>query len=91
MSRPAAGFGYGMVLPVIPFYIEKLGASGRELGWLMSTYSLMQLICAPVWGIISDRFGRKPVLTLGVLGYAITLLMLCLRMHLTYTGPLRIY
>jgi len=36
--------GYGMVLPVMPFYIERLGAGGRELGWLMSAYSLMQLI-----------------------------------------------
>src|SRR5512134_2339745 len=67
--------GYGMVLPVMPFYIEKLGAGGRELGWLMSTYSLMQLICAPLWGILSDRIGRKPVLMIGVLGYAITLFM----------------
>ena len=67
--------GYGMVLPVMPFYIEKLGAGGRELGWLMSTYSLMQLICAPLWGVLSDRIGRKPVLTIGVLGYAITLLL----------------
>lgn len=67
--------GYGMVLPIMPFYIEKLGAGGRELGWLMSTYSLMQLICAPLWGVLSDRIGRKPVLTIGVLGYAITLLL----------------
>ncbi|RPI86653.1 MAG: MFS transporter [Chloroflexi bacterium] len=67
--------GYGMVLPVMPFYIESLGAGGRELGWLMATYSLMQLICAPLWGMLSDRIGRKPVLTVGVLGYAITLLI----------------
>src|SRR5512132_184357 len=67
--------GYGMVLPIMPFYIEKLGAGGRELGWLMSTYSLMQLICAPLWGVLSDRIGRKPVLSCGVLGYAITLFM----------------
>ena len=67
--------GYGMVLPIIPFYIEMLGAGGRELGWMMSTYSLMQLICAPLWGVLSDRIGRKPVLTIGVLGYAISLLM----------------
>ncbi len=67
--------GYGMVLPIMPFYIEKLGAGGRELGWLMATYALMQFIFAPIWGILSDRIGRKPVLTLGVLGYAITLLM----------------
>jgi len=67
--------GYGMVLPVMPFYIEKLGAGGRELGWLMACYSLMQLICAPAWGVLSDRIGRKPVLLVGVLGYAITLFL----------------
>jgi len=67
--------GYGMVMPIMPFYIEHFGAGGAELGWMMSTYSLMQLICAPLWGILSDRIGRKPVLTVGVLGYAITLLM----------------
>jgi DHA1 family multidrug resistance protein-like MFS transporter len=67
--------GYGMVMPIMPFYIEKLGAGGTELGWLMSTYSLMQLICAPIWGILSDRWGRKPILCIGVLGYAITLFM----------------
>jgi DHA1 family multidrug resistance protein-like MFS transporter len=67
--------GYGMVLPIMPFYIEKLGAGGRELGWLMATYSLMQLICAPLWGILSDRVGRKPVLAIGTLGYAIAMLL----------------
>jgi DHA1 family multidrug resistance protein-like MFS transporter len=66
--------GYGMVLPVMPFYIEKLGAGGTELGWLMATYSLMQLIFAPIWGALSDRVGRKPVLLIGILGYAIALL-----------------
>jgi DHA1 family multidrug resistance protein-like MFS transporter len=67
--------GYGMVLPIMPFYIEKLGAGGRELGWLMATYSLMQLIFAPFWGVLSDRVGRKPILTIGVLGYAIALFL----------------
>src|SRR5512147_977963 len=67
--------GYGMVMPIMPFYIEHFGAGGMELGWLMSTYSLMQLICAPVWGILSDRYGRKPILSVGVLGYAVTLFM----------------
>jgi MFS transporter, DHA1 family, multidrug resistance protein len=67
--------GYGMVLPIMPFYIDRLGAGGRELGWLMSSYSLMQLIFAPMWGVLSDRIGRKPVLTIGVLGYAVTLLL----------------
>lgn len=67
--------GYGLVLPIMPFYIESFGAGGRELGWLTATYALMQTICAPFWGILSDRIGRKPVLCLGMMGYAITLLM----------------
>ncbi len=67
--------GYGMAMPIMPFYIEHNGAGGTELGRLMSTYSLMQLIFAPIWGVLSDRHGRKPILAVGVLGYAITLLM----------------
>ncbi len=67
--------GYGMVLPIIPFYIEKFGAGGSELGWMMSTYSLMQLIFAPLWGVLSDRYGRKVILGIGVLGYAISLFL----------------
>ena len=67
--------GYGMIMPVMPFLIEQLGAGGTELGWLVSTYSLMQLVCAPLWGMLSDRIGRKPVIAIGVLGYAITLFL----------------
>src|SRR5512147_917368 len=67
--------GYSMAMPLLPFYIERFGVGGTELGWLMSTYSLMQLICAPIWGIASDRYGRKPILAVGVLGYTITLFM----------------
>lgn len=68
--------GYSMAMPLLPFYIESFGVGGTELGWLMSTYSLMQLICAPIWGVVSDRYGRKPVLAIGVLGYTITLFLL---------------
>ena len=67
--------GYSMAMPLLPFYIENFGVGGTELGWLMSTYSLMQLICAPIWGILSDRYGRKPILAIGVLGHTITLFL----------------
>src|SRR5512146_561042 len=65
--------GYGMIQPIIPFLITKLGASGRDLGILASVYAAMQLVCAPFWGTLSDRIGRKPVLLIGVLGYAIAM------------------
>src|SRR5512135_194452 len=65
--------GYGMVQPIIPFLITRLGASGSDLGVLTSVYAAMQLVCAPLWGTLSDRVGRKPVLMIGVLGYAIAM------------------
>jgi DHA1 family multidrug resistance protein-like MFS transporter len=67
--------GYGMVIPIMPFYIEELGAGGTELGLLVASYALMRLIFAPIWGSLSDRFGRKPVLTIGVFGYAVAMLL----------------
>ncbi len=65
--------GYGMVIPIIPFYIEEMGAGGTELGLLVASYALMRLLFGPLWGSISDRLGRKPVLMLGVFGYAIAM------------------
>jgi DHA1 family multidrug resistance protein-like MFS transporter len=67
--------GYGIAMPMLPFYIEKFGVGGKEFGWMMASYSFMQLICAPLWGLLSDRFGRKPILAIGVLGYAISFFM----------------
>jgi len=67
--------GYGIIMPIIPFYIEKMGASGWELGLLTASSAMMQMIFAPIWGSLSDRAGRKPVLLIGVMGYGITMLL----------------
>lgn len=75
--------GYSLAMPLLPFYIERFGVGGTELGWLMSTYALMQLICAPIWGIVSDRYGRKPILAVGVLGYTVTLFMFAVAQNFT--------
>jgi DHA1 family multidrug resistance protein-like MFS transporter len=66
--------GFGVIIPIIPFYMESLGAGGTELGLLVASYAVMRLIFGPVWGTLSDRVGRKPVLIIGVLGYAITMI-----------------
>ena len=66
--------GFGMVIPVFPFYIDSMGASGSELGLLAAISPFMQLIFAPIWGAVSDRRGRRPVLFVGVLGYGISML-----------------
>lgn len=65
--------GYGIIIPILPFYIEDMGAGGTELGLLVASYAVMRLICGPVWGSLSDRVGRKPILIIGILGYAITM------------------
>jgi len=67
--------GFGMVIPIFPFYIERLGASGGELGLLVATAAFLEFVFAPVWGRVSDRIGRKPVLMLGMLGYGLSSLL----------------
>jgi len=65
--------GYGIVIPILPFYIESMGAGGTELGFLVASYAVMRLIFGPIWGGLSDRLGRKPILLIGISGYAITM------------------
>jgi multidrug resistance protein len=54
--------GFLMVLPLLPFYAERLGASPTMIGALVSTFALAQLITAPWWGRLSDRYGRRPII-----------------------------
>lgn len=74
--------GFGIIIPVLPFYAEKIGANPTELGLLMAVYSLMQLIFAPMWGRISDRIGRKPVMMLGIAGLAFSFFMMAIATQL---------
>lgn len=68
--------GFGIVIPILPYYSQHFGASAWALGWLMTSYSLMQFIFSPFWGSLSDRFGRKPVLLLSMILGAASLLIL---------------
>lgn len=68
--------GFGIVLPLMPFYVTHFGAGGGALGLLMSIYSITQFIFAPLWGQLSDRVGRKPVLLIGVAGYVLTFIVM---------------
>lgn len=68
--------GFGIVLPLLPYYITHFGASGSAMGVMMSIYSIMQFIFAPMWGRLSDRIGRKPVLLIGISGYAISFVLM---------------
>ncbi len=58
--------GLLMVLPILPFYTVELGGSGLVVGLLVSSFSVAQLISAPMWGRFSDRYGRRPALLIGL-------------------------
>lgn len=74
--------GFGIIIPILPFYAEQLGASPTELGFLMAVYSVMQLLFAPMWGRISDRVGRKPVILTGIFGLAISFFLMAIANNL---------
>lgn len=59
---------FTLIVPLLPFYAEHFGATPREVGYLVSTFALCQLLAGPVLGDLSDRYGRKPVLALSQLG-----------------------
>ncbi len=64
--------GFGMIIPLIPYLGRSLGESAFKAGILMSIYSLMQFIFNPFWGQLSDKYGRRPILLLSLLGASIS-------------------
>ena len=60
--------GFGLILPLLPFYAEKFGANELVVGLLIASYSAMQFIGAPILGRLSDRWGRRPVLLVSQVG-----------------------
>lgn len=69
------GVGFSIIMPVLPYYAESMGANAFQLGLLITVYAICQFIFAPIWGAYSDRVGRRPLLLLGILGYAVTFLL----------------
>ncbi len=67
--------GFGIIIPILPYFAERFGASPAVITLLMASYSLMQFLFAPVWGRLSDRIGRRPIilmsLAVSTAGYAL--------------------
>lgn len=67
--------GFGIIIPLLPLYAKQFGANGLIVGLLLMSYSLMQFFFAPMWGRLSDKIGRRPVLLISLatsaIGYTI--------------------
>src|SRR3954467_3552850 len=65
--------GFGIVIPILPYYANTapFNATPREIGFLVATYSVMQFIFSPILGRLSDKYGRRPILFISLLGSAI--------------------
>ena len=90
ISLVVAMMGYGIAMPVLPFYLDTLGGRGIHYGLLIACYGFMQLIFAPLWGSLSDKHGRKPMLLLGMagLGLAMVLFALSTQLWMLYAAQL---
>jgi multidrug resistance protein len=83
--------GFGIIIPLLPFYAESFGATALTVGLLATSFSLMQFIFAPVWGRLSDRVGRRPIILLGLLGSCLSYLGFGIATTLTSLFVARIF
>ena len=82
--------GFGIIIPLLPFYAQTFGASPFVIGLLFASFSLSQLVASPLLGELSDRWGRRPVLILSLMGTAISFAMLAVAQSLTMLFAARI-
>jgi MFS transporter, DHA1 family, tetracycline resistance protein len=82
--------GFGIIIPLMPFYAETFGATALTVGLLSTSFSLMQFLFAPFWGRLSDRIGRRPVILIGLFGSAVSYLLFGLATSLTLLFAARI-
>ena len=82
--------GFGIIIPLLPFYAQTFGASPIVIGLLFASFSLSQLVAAPVLGDLSDRWGRRPVLIFSLLGTVVSFVMLALAQSLAMLFAARI-
>jgi DHA1 family tetracycline resistance protein-like MFS transporter len=75
--------GFGIIVPLLPFYAETFGASPLVVGLLFAVFSLCQLVAAPILGDLSDRYGRRPILIVSLIGTVVSFVMMALAHSLT--------
>src|SRR5207248_5315216 len=82
--------GFGIIIPLLPFYAQTFGASPLTIGLLFASFSFSQLIASPLLGHWSDRWGRRPVLVFSLIGTVISFAMLALAQSLAMLFAARV-
>jgi DHA1 family tetracycline resistance protein-like MFS transporter len=82
--------GFGIIIPLLPFYAETFGASPLVVGLLFAVFSLCQLVAAPALGDLSDRHGRRPILIFSLAGTVVSFVMLAVAHSVTMLFAARI-
>src|SRR3954467_4933145 len=82
--------GFGIIIPLLPFYAQTFGASPIAIGLLFASFSLSQLVASPILGDLSDRWGRRPILIFSLVGTVVSFVMLALAHSLVMLFTARI-
>ena len=82
--------GFGIIIPLLPLYASDFNASGLQIGLLFASYSICQIFAAPLLGSLSDRFGRRPILLISLLGTVVSFVMLAVAGNLFWLFAARI-
>ncbi len=83
--------GFGLLLPLLPYYAETYGATGVAVGLLNTSYSFMQFLSSPLWGRLSDRIGRRPVILASLIATAASYIVFGLATSLPVLFASRIF
>lgn len=67
--------GFGMIFPLLPFYAQQFNANETTIGLLAASFAIAQFILSPIWGRLSDRYGRKPIIAIALLGLSFSFLL----------------
>lgn len=76
--------GFGILIPLLPYVALDFDATGAQVGFLMASYSIMQFLFAPIWGRLSDRVGRRPIILISLVGAMIGYLIFAYAESLTW-------
>lgn len=83
--------GFGLLIPLLPFYVQRTGVGPELITLVLGLYSLAQFFAAPVWGRLSDRYGRKPVLAVTSIGLGLSYILLAFSDSLALVAASRVF